>query len=94
MRSSSFRGSRLRPTARGPLVQPKLQVCPTRIDGTPVLFAHKVDKQRCQERQRQRYHKCFTCAWNHNQVALHGEPEPAREGASSAEARAATASAG
>lgn len=51
------------------------QICPTRIDGSPVLFAHKVDKSRCQERQRGRYHKCFTCAWNNNYVAIHGEPQ-------------------
>ena len=53
-----------------------LRVCPTRIDGSPVLFAHKVDVPRCQERQRQRYHKCFTCAFNNNYVAKHGLPEP------------------
>jgi hypothetical protein len=51
-----------------------LRVCPTRIDGSPVLFAHKVDKPRCQERQRQRYHKCFTCAYNNNYVDKNGLP--------------------
>ena len=51
-----------------------LQICPTRIDGAPVLFAHKVDRSRCQDRQRGRYHKCFTCAWNNSYVAAHGEP--------------------
>lgn len=51
-----------------------LQTCPTRIDGAPVLFAHKVDRARCQERQRKRYHKCFTCAWNNSYVGLHGAP--------------------
>jgi len=75
------------------MAHPKLQVCPTRIDGTPVLFAHKVDKQRCQERQRQRYHKCFTCAWNHNQVSLHGEPKDLPEPAASADAPVVTAAA-
>lgn len=79
------------------MVLPKLQVCPTRIDGTPVLFAHKVDKPRCQERQRQRYHKCFTCAWNHNQVTLHGEPRellevvPVADASASSVASAASA---
>ena len=52
----------------------KLQICPTRVDGSPALFAHKVDRARCQDRQRKRYHKCFTCAWNNNYVAAHGEP--------------------
>jgi hypothetical protein len=56
-----------------------LQICPTRIDAAPVLFAHKVDRARCQERQRQRYHKCFTCAWNINYVSVHGEPEAGSE---------------
>ena len=51
-----------------------LRVCPTRIDGSPVLFAHRVDTSRCQERQRQRYHKCFTCAFNNNYVDKHGLP--------------------
>jgi hypothetical protein len=57
------------------MAEPVLQVCPTRIDATTVLFAHKVDRTRCQERQRKRYHKCFTCAWNNNYVAIHGKPE-------------------
>jgi len=52
------------------------RLCPTRVDSAPVLLAHKVDRARCQDRQRDRYHKCFTCAWNNNYVALHGEPEP------------------
>ena len=56
-----------------------LQICPTRIDGSPVLFAHKVDRARCQSRQRKRYHKCFTCAWNNNYVAANGEPEAGSE---------------
>ena len=53
---------------------PSFQVCPTRIDHTRVLFAHKVAKKKCQERQRELYHKCFTCAWNNNYVSLHGVP--------------------
>jgi hypothetical protein len=51
-----------------------LQLCPTRIDAQPVLFAHKVTRGQCQDRQRGRYHKCFTCAYNNAYVALHGEP--------------------
>lgn len=53
---------------------PTLRICPTRIDASPVLFAHKVDRERCQDRQRKRYHKCFTCAWNNSYVAAYGEP--------------------
>lgn len=42
-----------------------LRSCPTRIDGTPVLLAHKVTQHQCTDRQRGRYHKCFTCIHNH-----------------------------
>ena len=50
-------------------------LCPTRIDRTPVLFAHKVSTFQCQDRQRGQYHKCFTCAWNNAWVSAHGTPE-------------------
>ena len=45
-----------------------LQMCPTRIDGHTVLFAHKVTQGQCQDRQRGQYHKCWTCVHN-NAVA-------------------------
>ena len=51
-----------------------LQLCPTRIDGAPVLFAHKVTQGQCQDRQRGQYHKCFTCAYNNVYVAKNGKP--------------------
>ena len=51
-----------------------MHVCPTRIDRTPVLFAHKVSKGQCQDPQRGHYHKCFTCAWNNGWVAARGAP--------------------
>ena len=51
-----------------------LQSCPTRIDGAPVLFAHKVNQAQCQDRQRGQYHKCFSCAYNNAYVAKHGRP--------------------
>ena len=60
----------------------ELHLCPTRIDGAPALFAHRVSNGQCQDRQRGQYHKCFTCAWNNVFVALHGRPaqtERARE---------------
>ncbi len=53
-----------------------LQMCPSRIDGAPVLFAHKVTQGQCQDRQRGSYHKCFTCAFNNAYVAKHGKPAP------------------
>jgi len=53
-----------------------LRTCPTRIDGAAALFAHRVSPARCQDRQRGRYHKCFTCVYNHAYVATHGMPVP------------------
>jgi hypothetical protein len=47
---------------------PGLQLCPTRIDAAPMLFAHVVSPQMCQQRQRDSYHKCFTCVHNNAQV--------------------------
>lgn len=38
-----------------------LHRCPTRIDGADVRFSHTVTGGLCQERQREHYHKCFTC---------------------------------
>lgn len=52
----------------------ELRTCPTRIDGASVLFAHKVTSSACQQRQREGYHKCFTCAYNRAYVAEHGPP--------------------
>lgn len=52
----------------------QLRLCPTRIDGAPVLFAHKVNEGQCQDRQRGHYHKCFTCAWNNLYAGVHGRP--------------------
>ena len=51
-----------------------LQLCPTRVDGAPVLFAHKVNQGQCQDRQRGQYHKCFTCIYNNAHVAQNGKP--------------------
>ena len=75
--------------------EPVLQVCPTRIDVSPALFAHKVDRSRCQERQRKHYHKCFTCAWNNNYVAIHGKPKvPVAAESAAADADKAKSAAG
>jgi hypothetical protein len=51
-----------------------MQLCPTRVDRAPVLFAHKVTRSQCQDRQRGRYHKCFTCVHNNAYSALDGTP--------------------
>jgi hypothetical protein len=61
--------------------QSELRTCPTRIDGAPVLFAHRVSRGQCQDRQRGRYHKCFTCVHNNAYAAAQGRtelPEPPR----------------
>lgn len=59
-------------------VENGLQLCPTRIDGAPVLFAHKVTQGQCQDRQRGHYHKCFTCAYNNAYVQKNGISPAAR----------------
>ncbi len=50
-------------------------VCPTRIDGEDALFAHQVTRSQCQSRQRDSFHKCFTCAHNNAYAAAH-KPAP------------------
>jgi len=62
-----------------------LQMCPSRIDAAPVLFAHKVTQGQCQDRQRGSYHKCFTCAFNNAYVAKHGKTVPVLAGAERAQ---------
>jgi hypothetical protein len=49
-----------------------LQMCPTRIDGHTVLFAHKVTQGQCQDRQRGQYHKCWTCVHNNALAGKNG----------------------
>ena len=51
------------------------RICPTRTNGAEVLFTHKVTVEQCQDRQRGRYHKCYTCAFNNGWVASNGLPE-------------------
>ncbi len=45
-----------------------MHLCPTRVDAAPVLFAHTVTLPMCQQRQREHYHKCFTCVHNNAQA--------------------------
>ncbi len=52
------------------------QVCPTRIDGEASLFAHQVTRSQCQARQRDCFHKCFTCSNNNAYVAAHKVANP------------------
>lgn len=40
-----------------------MRECPTRVDGTNALFAHVIEVATCQQRQREHYHKCPTCAF-------------------------------
>ncbi len=60
-----------------PVSDSQTRVCPTRIDHAPALFTHKVNEGTCQDRQRGRYHKCYTCAYNNAYVAARGLPEVA-----------------
>ncbi|MBK7642678.1 MAG: hypothetical protein IPJ19_06440 [Planctomycetes bacterium] len=56
-----------------------LQMCPTRLDGHTVLFAHKVTTGQCQDRQRGHYHKCWTCVHSNALAGKQGTlvPKPA-----------------
>ena len=47
-----------------------MHLCPTRIDAAPVLFAHTVTPGMCQQRQREHYHKCFTCVHNNAHAGM------------------------
>ncbi len=51
-------------------------VCPTRIDGEASLFAHQVTRAQCQSRQRDCFHKCFTCAHNNAYAAAQKAANP------------------
>ncbi len=53
-----------------------LQMCPTRLDGHTVLFAHKVTPAQCQDRQRGHYHKCWTCSHNNALAKTNGQVAP------------------
>ncbi len=57
--------------------------CPTRKDDRPVLLAHQITPSMCQKRQRERYHKCYTCKHYNNAaptnlVKLPGLQQPKR----------------
>jgi hypothetical protein len=43
------------------LAVPEARQCPTRSEGQPPLFQHRVTANECQNKQRKLYHKCFTC---------------------------------
>ncbi len=45
-----------------------MHLCPTRVDAHAALFAHLVTVPMCQQRQRDHYHKCFTCVHNNAQA--------------------------
>jgi hypothetical protein len=51
-------------------------ICPTRIDGEASLFAHQVTRSQCQSRQRDCFHKCFTCAHNNAYAAAQRAAQP------------------
>ena len=55
------------------------RVCPTRIDGENSLFAHKLSVAECNDRQRGRYHKCYTCVHNHAYALEHASGEARKE---------------
>jgi len=68
-----------------------LQMCPTRIDGHRVLFAHKLTQAQCQDRQRGQYHKCWTCVHNNALASKNGQARPKLAAAAGAQAVNGTA---
>ncbi|MCA9003293.1 MAG: hypothetical protein KDB61_15325, partial [Planctomycetes bacterium] len=56
--------------------QGTVHICPTRIDGEASLFAHQVTRSQCQSRQRDCFHKCFTCAHNNAYAAAQRQAQP------------------
>jgi len=38
-----------------------LRVCPTRVSPVPTVITHRITVSTCQQRQREHYHKCWTC---------------------------------
>ena len=68
-----------------------LQMCPTRIDGHRVLFAHKLTGAQCQDRQRGQYHKCWTCVHNNALAAKNGHVRRPAAAAAGAQAVNGTA---
>jgi len=57
--------------------QDEKRVCPTRVDGADALFAHKVTADKCHDRQRARYHKCYACVFNRETMGSAGS-KPAK----------------
>jgi hypothetical protein len=56
-----------------------MRVCPTRVDGVPVLFAHVIDVADCQQHQRRHFHKCPTCTFCNARTGLpSGAPDVVR----------------
>lgn len=64
--------------------QGQSRVCPTRVDDKPVLFAHRLSAGQCQDRQRGRYHKCYTCVHNNAWVSANGPRDAKRKAAAPA----------
>jgi len=46
------------------------QLCPSREGGSESLIAHWITPSRCQTRQRELYHKCFTCVHRNGYVPV------------------------
>jgi len=57
---------------------PVHRMCPTRSDGRASLVVHKVTVVQCQDRQRGRYHKCYTCVFNNATTAKRPATSAAR----------------
>jgi hypothetical protein len=51
------------------------RTCPTPRDATEPRFAHRISVSRCQDQQRNCFHKCYSCEWNNSYQALKARDE-------------------
>jgi len=50
------------------------RTCPTRVDPGPPLISHQIKVAVCLKRQREYFHKCWTCAFSNRRVDLLAKP--------------------
>ena len=50
------------------------RTCPTRVVPGPPLISHQIKVAVCLKRQREYFHKCWTCAFSNRRVDLLAKP--------------------
>ena len=48
------------------------RTCPTRVVPGPPLISHQISPNVCQKRQREYFHKCWTCAFSNRRSQTNG----------------------